>query len=385
MKFPLITLLSLTALGAAADDIYTPVLALIERNSLSMQAYTQQASAARIEARTGLAPADPQVELGYLWGSPGEIGKRKDVSVSQEFDFPTAYRSRRQLADAQQRLADDALAMSRTDLLLSAKKLLVELIYTNSCLAVDSLRLAGARSAATTCARMLELGETTILEDNKASLALSEAEARLAATRLEQRRLLGQLAVLNGGVPVEFDVTQYPPVVLPDTAALADNPALRRLDRLAEADARRVGVARAEGLPSFSVGYQGEFVPGSTFQGVTLGLSIPLWENRRRVEAARANAVASAMLADDARRQYEVSQRHLYEEILQLRATVAHYEQALAATSSLTMLHLALDKGEISYLDYVTELDYYYQIVENLLATRRDLHIALATYTAANL
>ena len=82
------------------------VLSSVERNNTTLKVLRAEADAAKAEARTGLTPADPELELGYLWGTPKEQGNRIDLGLTQSFDFPTVYRFRKLIADGEATIAD---------------------------------------------------------------------------------------------------------------------------------------------------------------------------------------------------------------------------------------------------------------------------------------
>lgn len=46
-------------------------------------------------------------------------------------------------------------------------------------------------------------------------------------------------------------------------------------------------------LPKFSAGYSLERTLGQKYQGISVGISIPLWENKNRVKQAKAGVVAA--------------------------------------------------------------------------------------------
>ena len=81
---------------AYAQD-FAPVLKAVEEGSPTLWALRLKAGAATAEARSQLAPQDPQVEAAYLWGTPDN---RFDLNVTQSFDFPTDYLYRHRLAEA---------------------------------------------------------------------------------------------------------------------------------------------------------------------------------------------------------------------------------------------------------------------------------------------
>ena len=107
MKSKIYTIiLSLLSLSASAQDSFAPVLSQIEQNSPTLQTLQKQMEAQKTAYRTGLTPQDPEVQFGYLWGNPSPIGNRKDVSISQEFDFPSVYARRSRLANKQGEAAE---------------------------------------------------------------------------------------------------------------------------------------------------------------------------------------------------------------------------------------------------------------------------------------
>ena len=75
------------------------ILQDIEINSVTLQALQQQAEAQKLGNRSGIYLENPEVGFGYLWGSPASEGNRKDFSITQSFDFPTAYAHKSNIAE----------------------------------------------------------------------------------------------------------------------------------------------------------------------------------------------------------------------------------------------------------------------------------------------
>ena len=142
-----------------------------------------------------------------------------------------------------------------------------------------------------------------------------------------------------------------------------------------------ISVARASSLPKWSVGYMGEFVTGNTFQGVTVGLSIPLWENKKRVRQARQAATAVSQQADDLRLQYRTHLRSLYAQAVQLQQTIVRYDAALSP-GGLALLTRAFERGELPLLNYLLEQDYWTTAYDRRLQARRVLALAEAELNA---
>ena len=142
-----------------------------------------------------------------------------------------------------------------------------------------------------------------------------------------------------------------------------------------------ISVDRASSLPKWSVGYMGEVVTGNTFQGVTVALSIPLWENKNRVRQTRQAATAVSQQTDDVRLQYRTHLRSLYNQAVQLQQTVAQYDAALSP-DGLALLTRAFEKGEISLLNYLLEQDYWTTAYNRRLQALRDLAMVMAELNA---
>lgn len=383
---------TLAALPATGQDAYSPVLEQIERNSATLAALREQTEARKAASRTGIYPADPEVEFGYLWGAPSAVGGRKDVSVRQAFDFPAVYARRGRVAESLGGCAEWLYRSQRMDLLLSAKKVCIELVYYNGLAGLYGRMLESARQIADAYGKKERSGDANRLDFNKARLNLASIEGEARRADIERARLLAELARLNGGTALEFDVDEYAPTPLAAAdfeewyaAAAAASPALQYLLSQVEVGERRVELSRAQSLPSFSLGYMGEFVSGQNYQGVTLGLSIPLWENRNKVRQARAEARASVAAAEDAKIQYYNRLRSLHERVAELGENVRSYASALSEGDNDRLLLEAYAAGEISLLSYLLELDYLVEARIKLLQAERDYELELADLNATAL
>ena len=381
----------LVALSASGQDIYLPVLQQIEQNSTTLNALKEQLEAQKIGNKTGLTPANPEVEFGYLWGSPAVNGNRKDVSLQQTFDFPTAYVHRGKLSDLQNNSAACQYASERMDLMLSAKKVCIELVYYNALRQIYARQLGNAAKIASAQEKMNKTGETNRLEYNKAMINYANMENEVRRIDIERQRLQAELTAMNGGQPIPFDVSEYQSSVLPENfdtwfaEAEAGMPALQYLRSEIEVSKRKIQLSRADALPKLSLGYMGEFVPGQDFQGVTFGISIPLWENKNRIKQAKAEARASESMAEDAKVKYYNRLNNLFSQVKQLQVSVRGYADALKNNANEELLNKAYSLGEISLMDYLLEMEYYFITYDKLLQTERDLELALAELTAFRL
>lgn len=381
-----------TVLSVSGQDLYAPVLQKIEQNSTMLEVLKEQMEAQKLGNKTGIPPANPEVELGYLWGNPSAIGNRKDINVRQSFDFPTVYVQRSRLSDLQNNSAEYQYKSQRMELLLSAKKICINLVFYNALGALYGHQLENAKQIADAYERMKQAGEANQLEYNKAVLNYTNMENEVKRIKLERERLLSELIRLNGGKPIEFDRNAYGNTfVLPAdfetwyVTAETANPALQYLKSQIEVSNRQIKLSQASSLPKFSVGYMGEFVTGQKFQGLTFGVSIPLWENKNKVKHAKAAAMASERIVEDSKMQYYNRLKSLYTQVSELQENVRRYNSVFERNDNDKLLFKAYSNGEISLLNYLLEVEYHFVAYSKKLQAERDLELALAELNAYSL
>jgi len=383
------------AFSTHAQRGYDAVLQQIEVNNTTLAALRKQTDADKIGNRTGLTPVNPEVEFNYLWGNPALIGNRTDISVRQTFDFPTAYAHRNRIAGLQNENAELAYKVERINVLLLAKQTCIELVYFNALAKEYAARLQNAERIAAAYKAKWDAGEVSILEHKKAQLNLSTVQADVARIDVETRRATSLLKQLNGGEEITFHDTDLPPSPaergwgrgFEDWYATAEtkSPVLQYISGQIEISRQQVKLNQALGLPKFSAGYMSEKVVGQHFQGVTLGASIPLWENKNRVNYARAQIQAAELALEDNKVQFynRLQSHHLKAVALQQNAQ--KLRQSLSDYGNEPLLKKALDAGEISLLNYLLEIEYYYDVMNKVLEAERDFEMAAAELWAVEI
>ena len=390
-KLIIIILIISAGVVAKAQSGYETVLQQIETNNTTLVALRQQTEAEKLGNRTGLAPANPEIEFNYLWGNPSIIGNRTDINVRQTFDFPTAYAHRSKIAGLQNENAELSFKAERINVLLSAKQACIELVYYNALAREYAVRLQNAERIAQAYQSKLNAGETNALENNKAQLNLTSVQAEIVQIEAERAALLSELKRLNGGKEIVFSVNVYSVNDLPPnfedwfTTAESKSPVLQYVRGQIEIRQQQVNLNRAMGLPKFSAGYMSEKVVGQRFQGVTVGMSIPLWENKNRVNYARTQTQAAEAIFEDSKVQFYNRLQTLYFKAAALQQNAQRVRQSLENNNNEPLLKKALDAGEISLLNYLLEIEFYYNEVNKVLEAERDFELTVAELWAVEL
>lgn len=360
------------------------VLKEIEDNSITLRAIREEIAARKLNNRTGIYLPNPEVEFNYLWGSPAPVGNRTDISVTQSFDFPTAYAHRSRIAKLENANLDLRYRSERLHLLLRGRQLCTELVYYNALVKEYSGRLANAQRIAETYLLRFDRGDANILEKNKAQLELTAIGNEMNRIETERSSLLNELKALNGGHTIAFTATDTDYEMLPPdfeewvAAAEANSPVLQYVRGQMEISRQQVQLNRALGLPRLTAGYMSEKVVGERFQGVTVGISVPLWENRNRVKQAKAALNAAETVLEDSRIQFYHRLQNLFLKASRLQRDVLAYREALSSYHNGAYLRKALDSGEISLLNYLLEMTYYYDVINKVLETEKELGLTLA-------
>lgn len=361
---------------------YNDVLAQIEQNNPELKALQAEAAARAREARTGLSPADPEVEAAYLWGKPKDMGNRVDLNVTQTFDFPTAYYWRKKVSDGNVDVAYLDYQVARRELMLEAESFCVEMVYRNALSSLLSKRLEMAEAVYASVSKKVSVGETNMIDLSKAEFNLISSRRSYEANAVELGLIASQLERLNGGKAVSVEADSFMPAVLPQDFdswfSGISSPDIRALSRHEEVSRLGIKVEQSGWLPKFSVGYVSEHIAGTVLQGVGVGVSIPLWENHGKVKAAKAAAEAAKTRLDTEKMQFECSMKALFDKAVKLSALVESYRSSLESTESMDLLEKALDSGQISLLDFVVEQEVWYDAAEQLLESERELQIVLA-------
>lgn len=392
MKTIFISILAVFAsISLYAQNNVNSVLTTIEENNTTLKALRETAEAQKLGNRTGIYLANPEVGFNYVWGKPGDIGNRTDINVKQVFDIPTITGMKSKVANEQNNLIEWQYKSDRMNILLEAKQYCIELIYYNALKQELDIRLKHAETIAKGYKDRLDRGDANQLEYNKVQLNLAAVQGEISRVEVEQNALLSQLKRLNGGTSVTFEDNRYSEISLPldfdqwFAQAAQKNPVLAYVEQEIELSKRQVSLSKAMGLPTFSAGYMSEKVVGQQFQGLTLGISIPLWENKNRVKQAKAAVSAAETRQTDSKQQFYSQLQILYNRTYGLKNTADKYRKSLLTLNSTDLLGKALNAGEISLLDYIVEIGLYYNTITQALEAERDYQKAFAELSAVEL
>lgn len=392
MKKIVISIVATLAMSSLfAQNNMNEVLSTIERNNMTLKALREAADAQKIENRTGIYLSDPEIGFNYLWGNPSSIGNRKDINVKQNFDIPTISGLKNRVANQQNILVEWQYKSDRINILLEAKLYYLDLVYYNSLLKELAVRREHAEKIAASQKERLESGEGNVMEYNNVQLNLSTVQGEVSRIETERNAAIAQMIRLNGGQPLTLSDSGFTAIDMPlnfnDWYATAEgkNPLLSYVRQEVELGKQQVSLSRSMGLPTFSAGYMSENVLGQRFQGVSVGVSVPLWSNKNRVKQAKSALRAAESRQTDTKQQFYSQLEILYSRTQGLREAAETYRASLANANNSLLLKKALDAGQISILDYIVEIGLYYNTVNQALQAELGYQKAFAQLSSIEL
>ena len=173
------------------------------------------------------------------------------------------------------------------------------------------------------------------------------------------------MQALNGGLPIEVNITEYPEAPADDEVtmyekAVATDWTIRTARASVLAAEQNVKVNKQSWIPKFEIGYRRNTEGDNASNGFLIGGSIPLFSSKNKVKIAKARQTEAVMQHANARINAENSARALINQMKQLKASTDAYDVPLMR-QTLKLLRTALEHGEISVTEYYVEADNIYK------------------------
>lgn len=342
------------------------VLKSIEKNNIELQAAQKDIASEVEEIKQSNTVEGFSMEYSPFMrsGIPGVSSS--ELIVSQEFDFPTLYGARRLLAKKQYRVLNLEYQTKRRDLLLEAKIKCLDWIQLNQLKNVLADRLEKAQRLLELYQKRFEHGEATILELNKLKMEQMSLHADIAKNEAARQRVYQELLILNGNQPLLLEHLAYPLVMTKfnvdslRTHLLQTDAEVLAAKGYGEAAQQQLQVDKNSWLPRLTIGYrrntEGDFISN----GVQIGFALPLYTNQHKKKAAQAALEGALLRKENVQMKVSNEWRARQNELEQLRISLSTYDLSFLR-QSLQTLRKIVEIGEMSLLDYYTEVDKIYE------------------------
>lgn len=353
---------------------FTEVWGQVSANNLTINALWKQMEVERSGNHVGLAPENPEVEFAYLWGSPNSIGNRIDVSVTQSFEFPTTYVYRSRIADLKDEQTGLVLRSQMMETYLEVGTLYYDIIYQNTRIHDMERCLKFLSDVSAAYQQKLDAGEINIFDYNKVKLAELNLRQEKSHAEAERDAMLLELKQLNGGKTIDVTLSEFPKITLPDSISdwASRSPRLQWYGKQQEIAQQQLKLSRSLWAPQLMAGYMREQVPSETFQGIKVGISVPLWHNVNTVKQTQLQNSATQMIAADEQFKLQTRLEAKYVTTRNLLQQIEEYRQLLNTVDAAALLNQALESGQLSLVEYLYELSAYHESHERFAEMQHD-------------
>ncbi|MBN2281065.1 MAG: TolC family protein [Candidatus Marinimicrobia bacterium] len=358
-------------LARQLEDILSEIL----ENNQELKAISAMNKLEILNAKNELLPENPALEQEFHENDNYEIG------ITQSFQFPTFYYHQYknlQMTKAQQEAIYKA---TKVRILEEAKINLYSLNYLLNQIRIQKKRLEDANQLTSHFEKLLTQGEITQLELNQAKIHQVSYDNSLRDLLIQKAEVSETLKMLNGGIEVESHVIQYQEPTLEIESLkedfLQNNPDLAIETINQQIAARNTKIAKYEWLPYFRIGvHKGK----ESDPMLHYGISIPLWKNRNRIKRAKA-----VQLYNNANLEYTT--QSVASEFNKLASEYKLLQQKLQQNLKLhlnshELLEKSLEVGEISSIEYFTEIENLYEFEDHISKTNLDLEIVKVKLTS---
>jgi cobalt-zinc-cadmium resistance protein CzcA len=319
--------------------------------------------------------------IDYSYGQTNSILKDDYWTITQPLPSISQNINRSKLAGAYVKTAEINLNFSKAEIITNVKSVYYQLSYCYSKLKLleyqDSLYTNFLRAAELRTAK----GESPMLEMVTAQTRLMEIKTQIKLLNNDISILQQKLQVLlNEKLLVKISDTALSKIdfsFIPDSSALANNPSLAMFYQQVEISKRESNIEKYKLLPALSVGYfnqsNKEINTGNRFTGVQMGVSIPLifGSQAAKIQATNINKQI-------AQNNYLYYNNVIFGEFQNLLLEYQKFSSSLLyyENTALKQSDMIIDKsgkaylaGDISYVEYVLNLDKALEIKSNYLLT----------------
>lgn len=335
--------------GLQAQTGIDGVLRNIETNNKELQANAQLIASQKLETRTDNNLPDPTLSYAHLWNNKDKNNTIGELVVSQSFDFPSLYATRNQLNRLKAGAFDGQKSVFRQGILLQAKDVCLDIIMLRKQQQILTERLRNAEELSAMYAKRLQTGDANVIETNKINLELLNVKTEASLNETALRNKIQELTALNGNIPVVFEDADYPAVIFPSnyeelkTEVLASDYTLQALNSESAAARKQIAVNKSQWLPKLELGYRRNTESGEPFNGVVVGFSFPLFENRNKVKIAKAQSLNVDLQRANTSVQVESELTQLYREAHTLRTSMEEYEKTFSGATGLIPAETSID------------------------------------------
>lgn len=351
------------AITALAQSTFNQAIATIVDNNPELESQRRLVQSQRLDDSDANSISNPEVGFSRVWGQH-HIGNKLQLDISQSFDWPGLYRLRTLASREGVSAAQMLVTSSELDLSLQAKQLLLELVYTRKKIELSNDLLTNFERLGEAVDSSMRAGDLTILDQKKCAIERYNALNSLLSLRADEERIVSQLQGMCVGAPLNLDgISAYPIEKVYDLADYEQlieqvDPLVASQNCTIEQETYNSKAAVQQRFPSFTVGYQHQAEMGDRFNGFTLGMTLPFFENRHARSAALQRRDAARLSQTMLVASKKAEMRGQYGQMQLLRRQVEAYNEVFGDNAYAQILNRSFRAGQITAHEFFSEMQY---------------------------
>ena len=368
--------------GISQTTTINDILKQIEQNNQELNALSELVKSKEFDLKSSNNLPDPQMGAYQLSSEGNASGDYTEYQISQSIEFPTVYGVRGRLIKTRTEELSLEFEMKRQEVLAQAKALLINLVFLQKKFLVESTRFKQAEQVYQQMQVLYQKEEIGIIEMNKAKVVWMQNQFELDQLSTEIKNLELELKNLNGGIDFQLALDDYGISKQIETKEAIwqekqnQDPELRILKQQEVVAQQSLSLAKNELLPNLTLGYNSQGVSGERFSGVYTGMSIPLWSNRNKVKSAKSQLYFQESLSSSKTRELYASFEGLYNTYQTMFLKFQEYERVIANLNSDELLFKAYQLGDLSFMEYYLELQFFQNAYDEMLHMEQQLYIS---------
>lgn len=321
-----------------------------------------------------------KTNIGLTFGQyNSRIAYDNNFSINQGIPNPAYFRSLIRLSESNIKSSELQLKIYQAELATNTKTSYYQLSFWIEEIRLLKELLTIYENVLKASALRHKTGETNALENYNAESKVNEIKAQLRNVEEDYRIELNQLKVITA----DSSVTGITDTVLVekilqmnlDSAAISANPTLAFIKQQIDIAEKEKGVEQSRLKPDLSVGYFNQslvgyqtvngvdkyYGAGHRFQGVNLGVSIPIFSRaqKEKVKAAEVNRVRREAELTNYQYNLQAELKRLFGELQKQRVQINYYRNTALPQANLiiTQAQKAFTAGEIGYYELTQSLN----------------------------
>ena len=357
----------------SAQTTFNQIIGQVIENNPELKAARASLEAQAEQEKSTLNLSDPEIEFSHKWRHK-EAGNKTELGISQSFDWPGVYRHRRQSVRYKEEALRQLWQSNLVDQQLNIKLQLIDLVYVNKQRNLVTRQLNAVDSLLKKYSLPENRTSLTILDINKLRIERYRLGIKLSGLDVQKKNIMQALKTLNGNTSCVLaeNLDMFPKETILPAAEYeqlfeSGTPDILASEAESKSIMSQIKAEKSMRMPGFSVGYSFAREDRTSFNGFSLGISLPVFSTRHKLKSANLLKEAQEITALQTRIDAVSQTFALLFEVEMLKKRSDEALQLISETNYERLLKMALDGGEISLVDYLIESTYYMQFEEEYL------------------